>query len=223
MQSRGLIFDLDDTLFPRERFVQSGLAAAARFAAGRYDIPADRAFTTMLAAPAGSAFQTLRKTFGLPADAVAALLSAFRTHKPSLWLFHDAEAALRQLRHEGWRLAVLTNGLPAVQAAKVEALGLRTMVDHVVFAAEHAEGGKPHAACFREVVQRLGLPADRCVMVGDDPACDVDGAKAAGIRTIQIVRTGEPQAGHADLVVKSLTDVPGAAGYLIAEVNAHAA
>src|SRR5262245_2125128 len=105
MGSRGLIFDLDDTLYPRTRYVQSGLAAASRAAADRYGIPADAAFTAMRGAPAGSEFQVLRQRFGLPADVVPALLAVFRNHTPSLWLFHDAEPALRQARAEGWRLA----------------------------------------------------------------------------------------------------------------------
>jgi ribonucleotide monophosphatase NagD (HAD superfamily) len=39
---------------------------------------------------------------------------------------------------------------------------------------------KPSAAFFAEVVQSLGLPADSCLMVGDDVEADVQGAIAAG-------------------------------------------
>ena len=223
MGPRGLIFDLDDTLYPRTRYVQSGLAAASRVAAARYGIPADAAFTAMRAAPAGSEFQTLGERFGLPADIVPVLLSVFRDHTPSLWLFHDAEPALQQARAAGWRMAILTNGLPSVQAKKVEALALRGLVDDVVFAEEYAEGGKPNSACFREAARRLRLPVERCVMVGDDETCDIRGARAAGLRTIRLLRTGAPDGCDADLIVKSLADVTAAASSLVHEVDVHAA
>ena len=41
--------------------------------------------------------------------------------------------------------------------------------------------GKPSVAFVAEVVQSLGLPAARCLMVGDDVEADVLGAIAAGL------------------------------------------
>ncbi|MGH9309306.1 MAG: HAD family hydrolase [Vicinamibacterales bacterium] len=222
----GVIFDLDDTLYPRERFVRSGLAATAQYVEREFGIPAERALTTMLkvggGAPAAE-FQTLCDVFMLPHDILPRMLATYRAHVPSLWLFHDAEATLRALRADGWQLALLTNGLPEVQALKVDALGLRALVDHVVFATDHAPGGKPHPAAFQEVLRRLALPADHCVMVGDDVECDVRGARAVGIGAIRIAR-GIPSAPcEADAVVRFLADVPSAAASLVGKASAHAA
>ena len=66
------------------------------------------------------------------------------------------------LRSAGWRTALLTNGDPSVQAGKVRALGLEALVDHVVYASEHAPGGKPAREPFVEVLRRLQVgPARR--------------------------------------------------------------
>lgn len=54
--------------------------------------------------------------------------------------------------------------------------------------------GKPSAAFFAEVVQSLGLPAARCLMVGDDVEADVQGAVAAGLQGA-LAQTGKYRPG----------------------------
>jgi putative hydrolase of the HAD superfamily len=226
MHMRGLIFDLDDTLYPRERFVRSGFAAVARHVAGRFGVPVSQAMTILLRERSmgrTGELQTLCASLELPAEIVPDLLDLFRTHVPDLWLYHDAEAVLRQLRADGWRLAILTNGLPHVQAAKIRVLGLRPLIDHIVFAAEYAADGKPHPDCFAEVLRRFRLPASSAVMVGDDRQRDILGARACGLHTIELARGGGNPASPADLVLGFLSHVPAAAVSLIEREHAHAA
>ena len=54
--------------------------------------------------------------------------------------------------------------------------------------------GKPSAECFAEVVRSLGLPAEACLMVGDDVEADVCGAAEAGLRA-WLVQTGKYRPG----------------------------
>lgn len=54
--------------------------------------------------------------------------------------------------------------------------------------------GKPSAAFFAEVVQSLHLPADQCLMVGDDVEADVRGAIDAGLQAA-LVQTGKYRPG----------------------------
>lgn len=224
-RKRGLILDLDDTLYPRERFIRSGFAAVANDLQRRLGIPAGLVFKTLSAAftggCAGREFQVLCARFDLPAEEVPYLLRTFRAHKPSLWLPYESAETLRRLRTDGWRLAILTNGLPAVQAAKVAALALAPMVDQVVYAEAVVRGGKPDPAAFHEVLDRLDLPADRCVAVGDDPVCDVGGARAANIRSVRLARPGvtvEPGR-DADVVISEIEDLPKVAGGLLEMVT----
>src|SRR5438093_2227006 len=141
----GIIFDLDDTLYPRERFIHSGMAAVSRNVEQAWSIPADAAFATLFHATTrgrrGMEFQELCQRHSLPTEALPGLVQVFRSHLPNLWPSHGAVAMLQALRAEGWRIAILTNGLPHVQAAKIRALGLRALVDHIVYAEEYAEGG----------------------------------------------------------------------------------
>jgi putative hydrolase of the HAD superfamily len=226
---RGVIIDLDDTLYPRERFVRSGFAAVAAHVSACHGIEADAAYGVMTRAFAagrtGSEMQALCAAFDLPADLVPGLIEVFRSHTPSLFLGPDAQEALRKLRADGWGIVILTNGLPSVQFRKVAALGLAAFVDEVIYADEHAPGGKPAVAPFRAALQSLDLTPEQCVCVGDDATRDIRGAKSLGIATIRIARPEDTCSAQeeADLVIHSLRQLPQAAALLLSKDVANVA
>ncbi len=228
------IFDLDDTLYDREQFVQSGFAAVAQEVARTCSIPADWALATLRHAHgdgrAGMELQALCADHGLSAgprdaDMIEALVRIIREHRPSLVLAPGAAAVLTRLRSEGWSLAVLTNGWPATQRAKVEALAIEALVDAVVYAEEHVPGGKPARAAFDAALEAIGAVPAHTVFIGDDLVRDVHGARAAQLRTIRMASdaTARRVDGDADAVVSRLTEVPGVAAGLIKRAGAHAA
>jgi putative hydrolase of the HAD superfamily len=224
---KAVIFDLDDTLYPYVQHVHSGFAAVATYVDHHFGVPARDAYSTLRCArdanARGTEFQWLCDVFRLDRSTVPALLREFNTHRPQLWLTHDAAAVLSTLRRDGWRLGLLTNGDPSIQRKKVDALGLAGLIDQVIYASEHAPGGKPAREPFIEALRRLQVAAQDAIMVGDDPVNDVDGARAAGMRTIFLARTGRPHHDGADAVVHALSDVPGAAAALLDRGMAHAA
>lgn len=215
---RGVVIDLDDTLYPLEDFVRSGFHAVARFVCGQHGIPALEAFAVLTAArregPARQEFQTLCARFGLPPSAAGPLLDVFRAHRPVLRLPRESVTVLTHLRATGWRTVVLTNGLPSVQRAKVAALGLGPLVDSVVYANEVTAEGKPDPAVFTAALRRLALPARSCVCVGDDLQRDMAGARAAGLHTVWVSPgwaspgTSAPAAIGADAHIGSLSELP---------------
>lgn len=226
---RGLILDLDDTLYCRDQYVRSGFTAVARQLERTHGIPVHDAYVVMVHALASGngrlAFQAVCERFALPLDLVPSLVQVFRAHKPALWLHPDVTTTLRRLRADGWGLAILTNGLPSVQALKVAGLGLTPLVDGVIYADEHAPGGKPAAAPFHAALRVLGLPAGRCVSVGDDVVNDVRAAQALGIPTIRIARRDVITVpdDDADIVINSLPQLPDAAALLLTLVSANVA
>lgn len=225
---RAIIFDLDDTLYPREQYVQSGLSAVARHVAAERRCGFEHAQRVLSGAhreSPGREFQALSARLGLPASHIDIWVAVFRAHTPVLALADDARHTLRQLRQEGFALAILTNGLPSVQAHKIAALGLEAHVDHVVYAEEHAPAGKPHASAFGDVLRRLGATAAECVMVGDDVRCDIEGARAAGLRAIRLDRYRDTRAAAcaADAVAAGLDEIPRLAASLLPLEAVHAA
>lgn len=228
-EPRGLILDLDDTLYPREHYVQSGLKAVARHLEAQHGIPAIDSFMTMSAARRGDQkgleLQAACERYELPLTMVAVLVDVIRVHRPTIHLPRETAAVLASLVADGWQLVVLTNGLPSMQRRKVEALGLTRLVRHIVFADEHAPGGKPSPVVFHEALRHLGVAAGRVIMVGDDPICDIAGARRVGLKTVRVAtseRTSLLEPG-ADAVIDSLHQLPDVAAALMEAVSVHAA
>ena len=100
-----------------------------------------------------------------------------------------AEDALEALTDE-YRLAVVTNGAPELQRAKLEAAGLDGYVETVVCGG-YETPAKPAAEPFAVALKALGATADRAVHVGSSLSVDVAGARAAGLRSAWLPRGGD--------------------------------
>lgn len=119
-------------------------------------------------------------------------------------LYGDVVPALDGLRARGMRLVVVSNwdaSLPGI----LRDLGIADRLDHVVVSAL-AGARKPDPAIFLRAARALGLSPARLAHVGNDPAADVAGAAAAGIRAVLIDR--EASARGRPGVVASLAELP---------------
>lgn len=222
--ARALLLDLDDTLYPLLRYRLSGFAAVARHLSRIHGIDEAQAFrllsTTMQGSQRGRELNVLVDRFHLDVP-VASLVRVIRGHDPVLRLPLATQATLTLLR-ASWSLAVVTNGIPAIQKAKVAALGLDALVDTVVYANEHGSGeGKPEREPFLEALRRLDVQPDRAVAVGDDEFADVFGAARCGLHTVQSRewRRGPfgPVSICADAVISRFSDLPAVAECLLPE------
>jgi FMN phosphatase YigB (HAD superfamily) len=220
LRDRAVLFDLDDTLHPLKLFVQSGFAAVAAHLERAMNLDRRDALEMLneaaIGPDRGRELQVLIARFGLPPSILPDLVQLIRDHTPAIQLPPHSVRMLQILRPH-WRLGIVTNGLPAVQRRKVDALGLAHAVDTIVYAAEHgARSGKPERAPFMAAVHALGVPVDRTVFVGDDEWCDLVGATRVGMRTVFLGAADHAGPSfHADAVVHSLLDVPRVADALV--------
>ena len=67
----------------------------------------------------------------------------------------------------------------------LEDLGIAELLGTVTLPGSHG-CEKPDPALFRAALRALGVPAAAAVYVGDDPARDLAGARAAGLRAIDV-------------------------------------
>jgi len=109
-----------------------------------------------------------------------------RTQRP----LDGALEALAGLRAALPRLALVTNGAAAPQRAKLERFDLARFFDHVQVEGEFG-AGKPDAAVWVHVLERLGSAPGRTLMVGDNYECDVVGPLEAGLHAAWIEPSGE--------------------------------
>lgn len=192
---RGVLVDLDDTLYPQSAFLDVAWHAVADCGAER-GLDGDVLLTALRTeASAGSARggiidRALVRTGG-PAELVPELLAAFRSTKPDrLEPYPRVREALAVLR-ERVPVALVSDGEVTGQQRKVAALGLSGMFEAVVFSDRWGRGRrKPHPHPFEEAMRRIDTVPQEAVMIGDRPDKDIAGASGAGLRAIR-VSTGE--------------------------------
>jgi putative hydrolase of the HAD superfamily len=194
---RAVVLDLDDTLYPEAAYVRSGFRAVAARAQETLGVPAGEAEAELVAlfeqGVRGDTFDRWLAARGLGGGSVVGdLVATYRAHEPDIDPFPDAAPLVGRLRAGGSAVGLLSDGDPAVQGAKLEALGLRDAFDAIVITGELGpDAGKPSPRGFEEVLRRLGsTPPGDAVYVSDNPAKDFLGARRAGMRSIRVRRAG---------------------------------
>ena len=79
------------------------------------------------------------------------------------------------------KLGLISNGLPDVQYAKLDALDIRDYFDAIALSREVGVE-KPDPAIFLAACRGVGADPAGCLHVGDDPVADVAGAKQVGMK-----------------------------------------
>jgi UDP-N-acetylglucosamine 2-epimerase (non-hydrolysing) len=190
-----VLFDLDDTLYPQQRWLDGAWSAVAMVAARDGLDPGG--FRRALAAIAdedsagGRIIDRALARVGAAHLPVAPLVAAFRSFRPrALPTYPGVTEALESLRARV-PIGLVSDGDPAIQRAKLEALKLCDAFDVVVLSDELGrECRKPNRAPFDVALAKLGVEPRHAAYIGDSPFKDVAGATWAGLRVVR-VRTGE--------------------------------
>jgi len=202
-----VIFDLDDTLYPERDFVFSGYRAVAERVYADHGIDIE----PVLRAQFDKGIR--RDVFGIALrrlnpseDYLRTLVAVYREHLPQLRP-HVGIAALSKIRDTGRKLALLTDGLSAVQRNKVASLGIESLFDVIVYT--HDLGGhatwKPSIVPFEACLRELAIEPSLAVYVADNPHKDFRGARQVGIRTVRIRHPGGE---HASAEPQTRDDAP---------------
>ncbi len=131
----------------------------------------------------------------------------------SLGAYPEVKATLARLASGGLRLAVLSNGSPAMLASAVQGAGLGHLLDPVL-SVEEVGVYKPHPRVYQLAVDRLRLPAERLCFLSSN-GWDAFSAKAFGMRVVWCNRLGQPPERipeRPDAEVRSLAALPGLLG-----------
>lgn len=121
--------------------------------------------------------------------------------------FPEVKDALGRLA--GVRLAILSNGSPAMLEPLVANAGLAGTL-HDVLSVDSVGIFKPDPRVYRLAVERLGVPVDAIGFVSSN-CWDALGAKSFGFRVFWVNRGGLPVdgLGHApDHIIRSLAELP---------------
>lgn len=186
-----LLLDLDDTLLDRAGAFRSwGREFLKEVGAPDYDLE------WMLSVDADGMMsewdlaEALRARYRLRAPAVDVVEAIRYGILDRLRLDPLLACALRIAAGAGWRPVVVTNGETAQQEAKLRSTGLdRYLAGWVI--SEAAGVSKPNPRIFTLTAERARARLATAWMVGDSPEADIQGAAAAGIRSVWLHR-GRP-------------------------------
>ncbi|KAI1872624.1 hypothetical protein JX265_005504 [Neoarthrinium moseri] len=198
---RTVLFDLDNTLFDHYHSLRCAISAVQETYTGleghepeelvvKYNAALQQAYDMYLRNEITYAETDTLKTqrflrdLGLPEPGPDDIKAFRNTYKPAYRANRRSTPGsietLTKLRKHGYRLGIVTNGQIEDQNAKVEAIGLKHLVDGI-YSSEEAGCAKPQAQIFRLAMDRLGASPHTTLMVGDSVESDVRGALDVGM------------------------------------------
>ncbi len=193
-QLKGLVFDLDDTLYCQADYKRSGFKAVAAWLAeheGRDAAESYRALEQILETK-GASYPTIFDDFvsqqHLDTGLAQTLTQIFIAHQPQLECYPGVDNLLEQLQGD-YCLGILTDGRQRSQEKKITALNLQPKMD-AILCSDSLGLSKPATELFQWFEDRFQLPGQQLAYIGDNPTKDFLGANQRNWLTIRVL-TGE--------------------------------
>lgn len=178
---KGVIFDLDDTLYSEKDYVRSGYKKVADYIG---DKNAEAKLWNYFEQGLPAIDEYLKETGKESLKEEA--LKIYRGHKPEIQLYAGAGELINDLKSKGIKVGIITDGRVEGQKNKITALGLDGLVDDIIITDEL--GGiqfrKPNDISFRIMQNRWKIPFEQIVYIGDNPNKDFQAPEQLGMRSV---------------------------------------
>lgn len=120
-----------------------------------------------------------------------------------------APKVVQELKEMGLRVGLLTNvGSYDIVKLRMQKAGVLDYLDLVV-ASQAFTWRKPSKRIFEVACFLASVKPEEALHVGDDPQLDIAGAKAAGLRAVQVLKYAAERSPLADAWVYSIEELPG--------------
>lgn len=199
----GVVFDLDDTLYPEKQYVRSGYKAVAKLLGD--ETLADRLWEYFEAGK--PAIDELMDSLGC-VERKDECLEAYREQTPEISLYDDVDGMIQRLKGRGIKVGIITDGRVSGQKKKIQALGLDKKIDDIIITDElgGVQFRKPCDIAFRIMQQRWRIPFEQMVYVGDNVEKDFQAPRQLGMRSIWVQNEdglhGMESEGYVDISVR---------------------
>ncbi|MBR3045196.1 MAG: ATP-grasp domain-containing protein [Oscillospiraceae bacterium] len=178
---KGVIFDLDDTLYDEKEYVRSGFHSIANYLE---DAESEDSLWKLFKAGKPALDEYLQEIGRKSEKDVC--LKIYREHMPDLVLHKEVEELMTELKKKGVRVGIITDGRVEGQRNKIAVLGLADLVDDIIIT--DALGGiqfrKPNDISFRIMQNRWRIPFEQMAYVGDNPVKDSLAPQQLGMKFI---------------------------------------
>jgi putative hydrolase of the HAD superfamily len=183
---RGILVDLDETLYSREGAFWSWIETEAEAALAIEKLDREKV-AKLDACGRGDKhllLEYLDSSFGW-GHAHERRLERFRSGvATAARLGSGVRESLVRVAGE-YKLGLVTNGTSATQRAKLRALCVDDLFNPIVIS-EEVGLRKPDIGIFELAIADWGIAAESVLFVGDDPVSDIAGATAAGMHTLRV-------------------------------------
>lgn len=219
MRYKGILFDLDDTLFDFQTGNRNAVNALLDEIGYRHPERYDQYEAVNLACWAeleqgkltqdalrAERFRRFYDQYGIARDPVRDGDRFVELLGMQSILLPHAEAVVRAIAAEKpvW---VLTNGITQVQKRRLALSPIRDVISGVVISQE-VGAAKPNPKLFDHALKQMGVPRGEALMIGDGVSSDIRGANNAGIDACWYNPAGKalPRGVHAEYVVDDIRD-----------------
>ena len=120
-------------------------------------------------------------------------------------LYEGVTELLEGLKARGKRLYLLSNAQRIFTEYELRLLGIETYFDGILISSDWGVK-KPDRRFFELLLNRFRLNPEECLMIGNDGACDIGGARSVGMGTCYIHSNLSPkeEGVEADFVVEKM-------------------
>lgn len=201
MKYKGILFDMDGTLFDTERlykqcWMHAGVPEDVYYGMiGRTTAENDRTVASLGLDP--------KRTRQKRNEYLEVLTKDGIPKKPSV------DETLQAMKARGFKIALATANSPEAGRNNLERTGILPYFDAIASGSE-CKRGKPFPDIFLLAAEKLGIPAEECMVV-EDSFGGVRAGRAAGMYTIMIpdqLQPDEKLYGSIDALLTSLREVP---------------
>lgn len=182
--AKGVIFDLDDTLYSEKQYVKSGYKKIAEYI-GPQEAEEKLWNYFLEGKPAIDAYLIEIGAENKKAEC----LDIYRSQMPEINLYDDVAELFQSLKENDIKVGIITDGRPEGQRNKIKALGLEKLVDDIIITDElgGVQFRKPNDISFRIMQCRWRVPFEQMVYIGDNLGKDFQAPRQLGMRGIYIM------------------------------------
>lgn len=202
MTIKGVLLDIDNTLYPYAPCNEAGKEAAWRkakdlkyevsrsefeefYRMGRNEVKRDLAGT----GSAHDRFLYFKRAVGhctgthRARDSIDLAEAFWEAYYDEMEIFPTVENTLKEIKKRGLKIAITSDLTTRIQLEKIDVLGIEDYID-LLITSEETGRDKPSSSMFTLPLLELDLKAKEAIMVGDSISSDIAGGNSIGLTTV---------------------------------------
>lgn len=191
---KAVIFDLDDTLISERKYIESGYLHISKLLSSKLDMDEKEIYSLLIELfneSSKNVFNRLLDKFEInyTRNNIMELVEEYRNHFPNINFFDDVLPCIKNLKKNGIKVGIITDGYANVQRQKLKAINANNYFDEIIVTDELGrEYWKPHPKAFEMMKDKLNIEFNEIVYIGDNPEKDFYIGSIYPIKTIRIYR-----------------------------------